>query len=744
MDPSASGAMDRQLRDVSVMYELISSIGTSLDLQAELNGFLERLLSRFGYDIGAVALREEERRCFVLAAAKGFFRAEDMVGSRYPLDAYGFGEVVSSGEPLVRNAVGAADRERIIVPRLRAEVRSYAFLPIPFGGGVLGVLRLFSSRENAFAPKPLKMIASLLDRLGVAVHHARAVARLREAEASLRESAEWLAITLRSIGDAVIATDAVGRVIFMNPSAETLTAWTSEEAVGRQVEEVFHIVNEETRQPVESPVRKVIREGKVVGLANHTLLLARDGREWPIDDSGAPIRDDAGNVRGVVLVFHEVSEKRRLEAHLEYLADHDPALGLYNRRRFQKEMRRQLANARECALAGGVLLLDLDNFKYVNKSFGQKAGDEILAGLVEALRGRMRASDVLARLGGDEFAVCLFPSDPEAVRAKAAEFLAAVAGHGVSVHGEAVGVTATIGVALFPEHGETVEDLLGCADLALHRAKEEGGNRFAVYSPAEEEREQANLAWTARLRRALQEDRFRLHLQPILDLRLGRPTAYEALLRLVSETGEVVLPGAFLGPAERFGLMRDIDRWVVGRAVRLVAELGERSRDLRLHVNLSGKAVGDRELLALIERELAATGVPPDALVFEIVETAAVSTIREAQAFITALRALGCRFALDDFGVGFSSFTYLKHLPVDYLKIDGGFIRDLPHDPVDQHLVRAIVEVARGLGMRTVAEFVADGETVEILRRIGVDLAQGFHIGPPGDPAVVQKRSRTQ
>ncbi len=856
MGRPANRALDAYLRDVSVMYELVSGIGRSLDLQAELDRFLEGVMARFGYDVGAIVLSSEAGGPYRVASARGFFRADELVGRELPGEEYGLAEVVRTGQPLVRNVLEEADAQRIILPHLRARIRSYAFLPIPFEDSVLGVLRLFSYREHAFPARTLKMIASLLDRLGVAVHHALTVDRLRRAEASLRESAEWFATTLRSIGDAVIATDDEGRVLFMNPTAEELTGWKTAEAIGQDIRAVFRIVNEDTRREVESPVAKVIREGLVVGLANHTLLIARDGTERPIDDSGAPIKDEEGNLRGVVLVFHDisarrqaekalaeseeryrrlvellpdgvavhsegvivyanqaaarllgaagpeeligrpvlsfvhpdyvelvreriraaqeqgrrlelveekflrldgeavdvevaaagivyrdrpaglvvvrdVSERMRFQQQLEFLADHDAFTGLYNRRRFQKELKRQLVLARHCGQPGALLLLDLDNFKYVNKAFGQEVGDELLLRLSGLLQARLRQGDLLARLGGDEFGIFLHPAGAGEALAAAAQILRDLEGCAANVRGEKVGVSASVGIALFPEHGETVEELLARADLALHGAKEEGASRVQVYVPAMEQEARASLAWMSRLREALAGDRLILHLQPIFDLASLRPVAYEALVRLVGEGGELVYPDAFLGTAERGGLVQELDRWVVRRAIRLVAERRASGQALRLHVNLSGMSLVDAELLAAVERELAAGGVDPSDLVFEVTESAAATNIVQAQRFIGALRRLGCQFALDDFGTGFSSFAYLKHLPVDYLKIDGSFVASLPRDEADRHLVRAMVELARGLGKKTIAEFVGDGETVVLLRQLGVDYGQGFHLGRP-------------
>lgn len=379
------------------------------------------------------------------------------------------------------------------------------------------------------------------------------------------------------------------------------------------------------------------------------------------------------------------------------------------------------------------MFLDLDNFKDVNDSLGHLVGDELLASLAGLLRERLRETDIVARSGGDEFAILLHHTDGDQARAVAEHLLDAVRRHNIVVSGQPVGATASIGIVLIPEHGATVGELFARADLALYQAKENGRNGLAVYRPERDCQAQAEsrLGWQHRIQEALEKDRFLLDAQPVLHLRSNQISQYELLLRLVADGGAIVLPGAFLDIAERFGLIHEIDRRVVRRAIQLIAEQRRMGRDLRLEVNLSGKAFADKELLPMIERELATTSTSPASLVLEVTETAAIANMHQAQKFVGTLKGLGCQFALDDFGVGFSSFYRLKYLPVDYLKIDGSFIRNLPHDPMDQHLVKAMVEVARGLGKETIAECVGDEETLQVLRECGVDYAQGYHIGRP-------------
>lgn len=414
--------------------------------------------------------------------------------------------------------------------------------------------------------------------------------------------------------------------------------------------------------------------------------------------------------------------RARLSAQVAFLADHDPLTGLLNRRAWEAELSRLLAGGAR----GAVLLSDLDNFRYVNEAFGHRTGDEVLAAAARLLRERLPAGAVVARLGGDEFAAILPGADGEGARAAAAALVGAARERGPDLQD----CTFSVGGVLFPEQGNTAEELLARAEAALARAKADGRNRWQVYSPEAGQPVEAQgfLRRERELRRALEQERLLLYLQPIVDLRRQAMARYEVLLRLLGEDGRVMAPGEFLGVAERFGLMPEVDRWVVRRSLELLARV---RAPLCLEVNLSSQSLSDPGLVSFIAAEVARARVNPADLIFEITETAAFGNVAQVQRFLEDLRQLGCRFALDDFGVGFCSFGYLKYLPVDVLKIDGAFVRDLPRSEVDRHLVRAIVEMARGLGKETVAEGVEDAAALMLVRELGVDYAQGFHLGRP-------------
>ena len=378
---------------------------------------------------------------------------------------------------------------------------------------------------------------------------------------------------------------------------------------------------------------------------------------------------------------------------------------------------------------GAVVLLGLDRFKYVNDAHGHTAGDDVLRAVAGALRFAARPGDVVARLGGDEFAVLLEDASLEDAARIAEELVHAVAACRSS---QGFAVVASAGVVRL---GDAERPLLA-ADLAMHAAKEAGGNRVHVTHGGDSRVAgmQARVARADQVRRALAEDRFTLLWQPIVELACGEATQYELLLRMIGEDGAFVLPGAFIEVAERFGLIGELDRWVIRRAIRLLAERA----DVRLEVNVSGCSLTDAELPSFVERELSAAGVDPGRLIFEITETSAIADMEQAREFAERLTRLGCRFALDDFGAGFSSFHYLKYLPLDYLKIDGDFVRGLASSPTDRLVVKAMVDIARGMGMKTIAEFVEDAETVALLRELGVDYSQGYHHGRPVPVGLVE------
>jgi diguanylate cyclase (GGDEF)-like protein/PAS domain S-box-containing protein len=444
------------------------------------------------------------------------------------------------------------------------------------------------------------------------------------------------------------------------------------------------------------------------------------------------VRDQRGNALYVISQVQDISERKAVVERLEHLVDRDALTGLLNRRRFAQELARETERAARYGAPGAVLLIDLDNFKELNDTFGHATGDEMLKGVASVLKLRLRQTDLIARVGGDEFAVLLPAADADRAQIVADELVKSLDRTMVVLTDRSIHITASIGVAMFDRLSDT--EILAYADLAMYEAKEAGRNRFALYRAREGRRKVVSeqLAEAEQIRHALENDQFLLYGQPILDLRANLVSNCELLLRLPDPAGEEPLqPSTFLYAAERFGLIQAIDAWVVRKAIDVIVERVRAGRRLPLHVNISGKSIGDAKFIAFAEQALAESKIDPTLLIFELTETAAISNLEQAKRFITQLRDFGCGFALDDFGAGFGSFHYIINLPFDYLKIDGIFIRNLGASVADRLVVQALVGIAKGLGKKTIAEFVGDAATMSLLSEIGVDCAQGYHIGPP-------------
>ncbi len=552
-------------------------------------------------------------------------------------------------------------------------------------------------------------------------------------EAMLFAEKERALITLQSIGDAVITTDTMGQVEFLNPVAEQLTGWPTEEARGMNLTEVFRIVNEMTRSTVENPVEKALRRNGIVGLANHTLLIHRDGHEFSIEDSAAPIRDRDGKVIGVVLVFHDVTHSRKLAQEISYQASHDALTGLLNRREFELRLHSLISNAAEEHRQHALLYLDLDQFKVVNDTSGHSAGDELLRQLTFIMQAKIRDADMLARLGGDEFGVLLGNCPIEQAQRVAEELIESVKNFHFCWGDKTFVIGASIGMIAITDESQDWAGLLSNADTACYIAKEKGRNRVQVYHAhdADLARRHNEMHWVGRITKAFEDERFLLYYQPIIPTTADstEPPHFEVLVRMLDEEGELVTPGVFIPAAERYNLMTTLDRWVVHNTLNWLA--AHKTNPMVCAINLSGHSIGDERFLDFVVEQIKEARVPAHNICFEITETAAIANLTRAIHFIRELKLLGCRFSLDDFGSGLSSFAYLKNLPVDYLKIDGGFVKDMDRNDTNFAMVEAINNIGHTMKIRTIAEFVENQAILDQLVSIGVDYAQGYCIAQP-------------
>ncbi|MGF7000521.1 EAL domain-containing protein [Paraburkholderia sp. GAS32] len=554
-------------------------------------------------------------------------------------------------------------------------------------------------------------------------------------QATLAEQHEFLQVTLHSIGDGVVTTDRNGFVTYLNPVAERLTGWSIALARGRYLKDVFDARKESTRESAPNLVKQCLTENRVVGSAGNLVLISRDGAEHSIKDSAAPIVSKIGEVLGVVLVFHDVTEERRLARETSYRATHDALTGLLNRAEFETQLHRVLAHAREEGSRHAMLYIDLDQFKVVNDTSGHLAGDQLLQQVTAQLVLCIRAADTLARLGGDEFGIILELCDTEHARRIATQISERLDEFRFVYNERRFHIGASIGLVPIDGRWLTTAAVLQAADSACYAAKDAGRNRVHTWFDADEVvlARHGEMQWVTRLEQALDEDRFELYAQRVQALdREERGVRCELLLRLREPDGNLVLPAVFFTAAERFQMASRIDRWVVKHVFAWMARHHDRLDHVEsVAVNLSGQSIGDRDFHRYVRDLAEALQFDTHKLCFEVTETSAITNLSAATEFIHSLRLRGMHFALDDFGSGTSSFGYLKALPVDYLKIDGQFITNLEHDPIDRAMVRCICDVAKAVGKQTIAEFVETSDVAALLRDIGVDYIQGYYIHRP-------------
>ena len=562
--------------------------------------------------------------------------------------------------------------------------------------------------------------------------------RIAHSENALQREKELAEMTLHSIGGGVITTDGDGNVDYMNPVAERYTGWHGQEARGKPLDVVYQVVDEQTGKPIAHHAAGA-REPPDMTVR----LLGRDGNSCAIRDSSAPIHDGRGGLVGRVVVFQDASQIQAMAQQLTWQASHDALTGLVNRREFERRLAGLIEAARGDDKQHALMYMDLDNFKAVNDSCGHAAGDELLRQLTSVMQARMRGSDTLARLGGDEFGVLLeaCPLD-QAVRI-ANGLREAVRDFRFVWQDKTFGIGASAGLVAI-DGEDSVNGVLASGDASCYEAKSKGRDRVQVFRPqhADSRPQNADLQMVSQINHAFELGNFRLYRQKIIALGAsdGGAPHYEILLRMLDRAGNLIPPSGFMAAAERFNLLSSIERWVISSLIEFLhgqCESGAIPREQAAWtsgfyaVNLSGVSINDASFIDFLRQLLNRFNLPRGLLCFEVTETTAIANLTKAAQLMHELKALGCRFALDDFGIGMSSFAYLKYLPVDYIKIDGVFVRDMADDPMDQAIVEAINRIAHILGLKTVAEFVEDATILERLRGIGVDYAQGYFVAKP-------------
>ena len=621
--------------------------------------------------------------------------------------------------------VNPVDRERVFA-RLEAQgyVKNFEYRLRRKDGREIVVL------ENARA---------VCDENGNIVAHEGTITDItdrKQAETRIFEEKERAQVTLQSIGDGVITTDADGRIDYINPVAQDLTGWDMRSARGKPASDIMTIINEHTRATVENPVMRCLKEGRVITLEDNAILITRNGDEVAIQDSAAPIRDRIGNIIGSVMVFHDVSKETRLFRQLSYQASHDVLTDLINRREFENRLVTALDALRNDARAMHALLyVDLDQFKVVNDTFGHTAGDALLKQLSELVHTKIRSTDVLARLGGDEFGILLERCNERRALEVAEAIRVAVEGYRFEWQGSFTTIRCSIGVVMVNNENADVAALMSSADVACYSAKDMGRNQVHLYKDSDASMRHEEMKWVSRISSAVEDDRLELYFQPIIGIDPEHPEVrghYELLLRMRDENGDLVSPDQFIPAAERYNLMSTLDRWVIREALSKLADReAEGEARYTIAINLSGTSLSEDRFLNDVIEELQKQQLPRGAVCFEITETAAISNLARVVHFMQTLKQLGCKFSLDDFGSGLSSFTYLKNLPVDYLKIDGQFISNVADDGVDESMVKAISEVGHAMGIETIAERVETKKVLDKLGALGVEFAQGYYIARP-------------
>ncbi len=713
--------------EIALLLRLGQSIVTELDLDKNLCLAAELARELIQAETLIVPILTPDRRAYIYRSASG--KDADLIrGQRFNADVGMCGWVLSTQQPLIFGL----GHEWLMGTRTRWEhgMKSALLVPLISRGRIIGGLSgLGKLNGESFTQRDLELLTVFAHQTAIAVDNAHIVH-------ALKQEKDRIQATLHSIADGVIITDNEGRVESINSAATRLLGLDIAAVRGTATADLFELFDATGQPLTHTPIERCLHERKVVRSEEHITLSGHNGISFAAELSAAPVEYADGHSLGSVVVIRDVRQARAMEQELVHHASHDQLTGLLNRREFEHLLNQTLASVQEGSGEEHVLgYLDLDQFKLVNDTSGHIAGDELLRQVGTVLREHVRGHDVLARLGGDEFGLILRGCSPEKGVELAEKLRAVLEEFRFAWAGQPFSISVSIGLAPITSEETRVDKLMSAADAACYAAKDGGRNRIRLYHASDDELQstQSVMEWTARIHRALDENRFVLYGQEI------RPSGCsdthdrhcEILLRLQDTDGHLYSPGSFMPAAERYGLMRSIDRWVIQNTFAWLQSGGLRTAIQRYSINLSGQSLGSGELLPFIQRMTQQYAIPLERICFEITESAAIANLQHANNLISELHAAGCAFALDDFGNGMSSFAYLKNLPVDYLKIDGIFVKDMVNDPVDAAMVRSINEIGKLMGKQTVAEFVENGAILDMLCDIGIDYVQGYFIGMP-------------
>ncbi|MDP2030369.1 MAG: EAL domain-containing protein [Thiobacillus sp.] len=721
-------------QQIALFKEVVTAVRERLDLESIFQLVASFAQSLIQAETILIPVLDEDSTQYTYRAGAGV-NADEIVGESLDINLGICGWVWKHRRPWWRGVLDELNEEER--NQWEKEVGSVILVPLVgrnnFLGGIAGVNKIGG---GDFDQHDLDLLTLLASQIATAIDNNNLIEQLEKANQNLYAEKEKAQVTLSSIGDAVITTDIDGRIDYLNPVAERLFDTTLSQATQKHLSSLGSFLIEENHQPAAGLVEYCLSEGHLPSQFTNLIFIKQDGGHIYIEPSAAPIRGHKEHTSGIVFVFHDVTQTHELTQQLSHQATHDVLTGLFNRRDFEIKVKQAIRDAEMAGREHSLLHMDLDQFKVINDTCGHIAGDELLKQYTSKLAVLIRHEDTLARVGGDAFGLLLENCSNQQALLVANKIQEMTHQFRFAWEDKTFGIGVSIGMIGINSQSGSVINVVSRVDAACYMAKEAGRSRIYVH----DEKDLALLArhgemeWTPRITKALEEQRMVLYYQPIVhntDL-ADLESHYEILIRMIDESGKLIPPCEFLPAAERYNLIAGIDRWVISEYFRWLAEHPEQLDSLVLgSINLSGHSLGDETCLRHIESQLKEFAIPPEKICFEITETEAISNLAKAQGFIRKLKNHGCKFALDDFGSGFSSYAYLKNLPVDFLKIDGMFIKDINSDPANYAMVESINHIGHVMGRKTIAEFVENHDTLQTLNKLGIDYMQGYGIAKP-------------